>query len=660
MAIARVALPVPAWQLFDYWIPDGLVAQRGDVVRVRLGPRTHRGIVQSVENSSDFLEQLQPVESICAGERLPEDVMDLAEFASTYYQAPPGLAYALVTPPAAPRRTRSKAKVDDAATMMESEGTCHTLNDWQLRALTTITTTRAFAPLLLHGVTGSGKTDVYLAAAAHLIADGAQALILVPEINLTPQFEQRVRKALPGVRAVTLHSRVAAGARRVNWELAASGTAQVVLATRLGVFVPLPRLALVVVDEEHDDSFKQQDGVRYHARDLALWRARKRDVPIVLGSATPSLETWSRACAGRYAIARLPERADVRAREPDIRFVPARGPGVRDALSAELRETLARRLSAGEQALIFVNRRGYAPSLKCAACTWESQCPRCSARLVVHRQPDALRCHHCGYAARPPRACPECGNVDLLPVGFGTQRLEHVVRTEFPHARVARIDRDTTRRKGSFAEVKQRIEEHDVDILVGTQMLAKGHDFPRLTLVGVLGADNALYSADYRATERLAALLMQVAGRAGRAELRGTVIVQTDFPDHAVYRALAAHDYAGFANQLLAERRAAQLPPVTRVALLGAEAHAREDVDRFLDDAVLQARCLLEGNGDVEVFPALAPTMSRRDGFERGQVLVQCTRRAPLQSFLPRWREALIASNAKRVRWAMDVDPTAF
>jgi len=660
MAIARVALPVPAWQLFDYCIPDGLLAQRGDVVRVRLGTRSHRGIVIGVERNSAFLEQLQPVESVCDGERLPDDVMDLAAFAGAYYQAPPGLAYALVTPPTAARRRRVDATKADAGPM-PSEGTRHPLNDAQARALWAITSTAGtFAPLLLHGVTGSGKTDVYLAAAARLIAGGAQALILVPEINLTPQFEQRVHGALPGVRAVTLHSRLAAGARRASWELAASGTAQVILATRLGVFVPLPRLALVVVDEEHDDSFKQQDGVRYHARDLALWRARNRGVPIVLGSATPSLETWSRACAGRYAIARLPERADVRAREPDIRFAPARAAGMHGALSEELRAALRQRLSAGEQALLFVNRRGYAPSLKCAACTWESQCSRCSARLVVHRQPDALRCHHCGQVARPPRACPECGNVDLLPVGFGTQRLEQMIRTEFPDARVARIDRDTTKRKGSFAEVKQRIEERDVDILVGTQMLAKGHDFPRLTLVGVLGADNALYSADYRATERLAALLMQVAGRAGRAELPGIVIVQTDFPEHAVYRALAEHDYAGFADQLLTEREAAQLPPVTRVALLGAEAHAREDVDRFLDDAVAKAHALLEGGAGIEVFPPLAPAMSKRDGFERGQVLAQCARRAPLQAFLARWREALVASNAKRVRWAIDVDPTAF
>jgi primosomal protein N' (replication factor Y) len=322
---------------------------------------------------------------------------------------------------------------------------------------------------------------------------------------------------------------------------------------------------------------------------------------------------------------------------------------------------LAARLASGEQSLLFINRRGFAPSLKCAACAWESECPRCSARLVVHRAPERLRCHHCGHVERPPRACPECGNVDLLPVGFGTQRLEQTIRALYPTARVARVDRDTTRAKDAFADVRQRVEDRELDILVGTQMLAKGHDFPRLTLVGVLGADNALYSADFRATERLAALLMQVAGRAGRAELPGTVIVQTDFPDHPVYRALATHDYDRFADELLRERDAAQLPPASHVALLVAEAHARADVDRFLDDAVDRARAV-QGSADVvEVFPPVPPTMARRAGFERGQVLVQSLRRAALHAFLPQWRDAVAASPAStRVRWALDVDPAAF
>ena len=661
MAIARIALPVAAWHLFDYWIPDGLQVAQGDIVRVRLAGRLQCGVVTGIESTSDFLDRVQPIESLAGVARLPAEIMELAEFAGAYYQAPPGMAFALVTPPLV------RARASNREAMAASPATAelrprHALNSPQRAAADAIVAAhRSFAPMLLHGITGSGKTDVYLAAAAHFVAQGEQVLILVPEINLTPQFEQHVAAALPGIATATLHSRLAAGARRKHWDAAANGTARIVLSTRLGVFAPLPQLALIVVDEEHDDSYKQQDGVRYHARDLAVWRARKRSVPIVLGSATPSLETWARAKAGRYRTLTLPQRADTRARLPEIRFAPVRGQATRDGLSRELRDALAARLAAGEQSLLFINRRGFAPSLKCAACAWESECPRCSARLVVHRAPERLRCHHCGHVERPPRACPECGNVDLLPVGFGTQRLEQTIRALYPTARVARVDRDTTRAKDAFADVRQRVEDRELDILVGTQMLAKGHDFPRLTLVGVLGADNALYSADFRATERLAALLMQVAGRAGRAELAGTVIVQTDFPDHPVYRALATHDYDRFADELLRERDAAQLPPASHVALLVAEAHARADVDRFLDDAVDRARAV-QGSADVvEVFPPVPPTMARRAGFERGQVLVQSMRRAALHAFLPQWRDAVAASPAStRVRWALDVDPAAF
>jgi primosomal protein N' (replication factor Y) len=661
MAIARIALPVAAWHLFDYWIPDGLQVAQGDIVRVRLAGRLQCGVVTGIESTSDFLDRVQPIESLAGVARLPAEIMELAEFAGAYYQAPPGMAFALVTPPLV-RARASKREAMAASPATDELRPRHALNPPQRAAVDAIVAAhRSFAPMLLHGITGSGKTDVYLAAAAHFVAQGEQVLILVPEINLTPQFEQHVAAALPGIATATLHSRLAAGARRKHWDAAANGTARIVLSTRLGVFAPLPQLALIVVDEEHDDSYKQQDGVRYHARDLAVWRARKRSVPIVLGSATPSLETWARAKASRYRTLALPQRAGTRAKLPEIRFAPVRGQETRDGLSRELRDALAARLAAGEQSLLFINRRGFAPSLKCAACAWESECPRCSARLVVHRAPERLRCHHCGHVERPPRACPECGNVDLLPVGFGTQRLEQTIRALYPTARVARVDRDTTRAKDAFADVRQRVEDRELDILVGTQMLAKGHDFPRLTLVGVLGADNALYSADFRATERLAALLMQVAGRAGRAELPGTVIVQTDFPDHPVYRALATHDYDRFADELLRERDAAQLPPASHVALLVAEAHARADVDRFLDDAVDRARAV-QGSADVvEVFPPVPPTMARRAGFERGQVLVQSLRRAALHAFLPQWRDAVAASPAStRVRWALDVDPAAF
>jgi primosomal protein N' (replication factor Y) (superfamily II helicase) len=326
-----------------------------------------------------------------------------------------------------------------------------------------------------------------------------------------------------------------------------------------------------------------------------------------------------------------------------------------------LRAALSACLARGEQSLVFVNRRGFAPSLLCSACGWEADCPRCSARLTLHRTPAALRCHHCGHDERVPPACPDCGNVDLLPLGFGTQRLERVLAEAFPAARIARIDRDSTRARGAFAAMRDQMAANELDILIGTQMLAKGHDFPRLTVVGVLGADNALYSADFRATERLAALLMQVAGRAGRAGLAGEVIIQTDFPEHPVYAAIRAHDYERLAENLLAERKIAQLPPYTHVALLAAEAHQRADVDQFLHAAHAAGMALAGGpSAQVEIFPPVPALLARRAGFERGQVVVQSARRAALQRFLPAWRDAIVRQPGRRVRWALDVDPAGF
>ena len=536
------------------------------------------------------------------------------------------------------------------------------LNPDQVRAVTAVVDAAgSFAPFLLQGITGSGKTEVYLAAAAECIAAGGQVLILVPEINLTPQFLQRINAALPTLRTVTLHSRLPANERLRNWCRAAAGDVDLVLGTRLAVFSPLPRLRLIVVDEEHDPSFKQQDGVRYHGRDVAVWRARQRGVPLVLGSATPSLESLVHAQRARYRWLKLPLRAVVPARLPSFTFAPSRDPAALEGIGAPLVAALAARLERGEQSLVFVNRRGFALSLLCSACGWQAGCPRCSARLVVHRETLDLRCHHCGHVERLARSCPECGNVDLLPLGHGTQRLERALADRFPDARIARIDRDSTRRKGAFAAVRDRVHEGDVDILIGTQMLAKGHDFPRLTLVGIVGADNALYSGDFRATERLAALLFQVSGRAGRADLPGEVIVQTDFPAHPLALALAAHDYESFAEALLAERRAASLPPFAYLALLVAEAPRRDAVDVFLAAASEAGRAVARTtSAAVEVFPPVPASLPRRAGLERGQVLVQAIERGAMQRFLPHWREAVAALPGRRVRWALDVDPLGF
>ncbi|HEV3241589.1 MAG TPA: primosomal protein N' [Casimicrobiaceae bacterium] len=519
----------------------------------------------------------------------------------------------------------------------------------------------AFAPSLLQGVTGSGKTEVYFAAAARAIAAGRQALLLVPEINLTPQLEARIAAAFPGVATAVLHSGLPDAERLAHWRAAARGEARLVVGTRLAVFAPLPELGLIVVDEEHDSSFKQQDGVRYHARDVAVYRARMRDVPVILGSATPALESYASARRGRYRWLKLPRRAIAGSTLPAVRLVPNRAADSCEGLGLSLRERIAERLARREQTLLFINRRGFAPSLLCVACGWKAMCPRCTARLVVHRDAAALRCHHCGHAEAIPQACPACGNQDLLPLGFGTQRLERALAELYPAARLLRVDRDSTRRKGAFAAMQRAIASGEVDILVGTQMLAKGHDFPRLTLVGVLGADNALYSADFRATERLFAVLEQVAGRAGRAHLPGEVLVQTDFPDHPLYAALTKHDYDDFAESLLAEREPLGLPPFAHLALLNAEAPQRALVSSFLEQAAEKGRALLAASAlRCELYPPVAAGLARRAGLERGQVLVHSAERAALQEFLPRWRVELEGLRQRRVRWDVDVDPLAF
>jgi primosomal protein N' (replication factor Y) len=737
MPVARIALPVAAPTPFDYWVPEGLAATRGALVRVRLAGRLLTGaVVEVLERSEIPRERLQPVEAVLRElPALPADLLDLGSFVASYYQEPLGLVIAQMIPPlratgrtvarigepVAPLRFTASGQTTLASTLRraprlrdlfaswqaspdsiltaETQATLPAylrsavkrwlaagfverasshdartdasrgaatpatrLNEDQRRALAAIPLAQGeFAPFLLQGVTGSGKTEVYLAAAAAAIADGGQVLILVPEINLTPQFLQRISDTLPARKAVMLHSRVSASERLQHWKAAAAGEVDVVLGTRLAVFAPLPRLALIVVDEEHDPSFKQQDGVRYHGRDVAVWRARQRKVPILLGSATPALETLVQAQRGRYGWLRLPQRAVAPAGPPRVLFVPNRDPHTLEGMSATLIEAIEFRIGRGEQSLVFINRRGFAPSLLCGSCGWQAGCPRCSARLVVHRDARMLRCHHCGHAERLPSACPECGNVDLLPLGHGTQRLERALAARFPGARIARIDRDSTRRKGAFAGVRDQMHAGAVDILVGTQMLAKGHDFPRLTLVGVLGADNALYSADFRATERLAALLFQVSGRAGRRDLPGEVIVQTDFPTHPLARALARDDYDSLAEVLLAERRAAMLPPFAHLALLVAEAPRRDAVDAFLTAASDAGRSVaLEQAIDVEVFGPVPAALARRAGLERGQVLAQAAQRRAMQRFLPHWRRAIDSLPGRRVRFALDVDPLGF
>ena len=515
-----------------------------------------------------------------------------------------------------------------------------------------------FAPFLLHGVTGSGKTEVYLRLALATVRAGRQALVLVPEINLTPALEQTFRAVFPGPALATLHSALAENERAERFLDALEGRARVVLGTRLAVFAPLAELGLVVVDEEHDPSFKQQDGVRYSARDLAVWRAREAKCPVVLGSATPSLESWHNVRAERYRLLSLPARARPGAVLPAVRLVDLRTEEVKDGVSRSLEAAIEARLARGEQSLIFLNRRGYAPVLGCGGCGWTSGCARCAAHLVVHLRERTLRCHHCGHAEPIPRACPACGNIDLVPFGRGTQRVEAALEGRFPAARVLRIDSDATRAKGRWSELADDIRSGRADILVGTQMLAKGHDFPLVTLVGVLNADAALVAHDYRAPERLFAQLEQVSGRAGRAERAGEVLIQTRYPNHPLYRAVVEHEFARFAEALLEERRAAGFPPVVHEAVLRAEAHEPDDAIALLRDAL---RTAPRERNEVFVYEAVPMAMPRLSGWERAHVLVQSRSRRALQRFMTAWRTELYALKTRgEARWHIDVDPIEF
>lgn len=512
-----------------------------------------------------------------------------------------------------------------------------------------------YQPVLLWGITGSGKTEIYLHAIAAALARDTQVLLLVPEIALTPQLESLVIARFPGVAVATLHSGLADGERALRWQAARGGHARIVLGTRLSVFTPLPDLGLIIVDEEHDTSFKQGEGFRYSARDLAVVRARHSGVPVVLGSATPALETYRNALDRRYLLLTLHDR--INARPPVISCVDLRQEKTTDGLSTRLIAAIGKRIDRGEQSMVFINRRGYAPVLMCGSCGWMSDCKRCSAKLVVHLRDRRLRCHHCGHDSAVPTACPQCGDADLAPVGQGTQRIEAALVKQFPQARILRVDRDTTRRKEAWQDMRSRIRERTVDILVGTQILAKGHDFPHLNLVGVVNADGMLYSNDFRAAERLYALLTQVAGRAGRSDQRGEVLVQTEFADHPLYAALRDQDFDAYARSQLAERRQAGFPPYVHQALLRAEARSVDLALQFLEQAARNARRLKPA---VTVYDPVPANMMRKSGRERAHLLVQSPSRSDLRAFLNAWRPHLAEAASTAARWSLDVDPAEF
>ncbi len=524
----------------------------------------------------------------------------------------------------------------------------------QAAAVAAVTATLGrFAAHLLHGVTGSGKTEVYLRAIAASIADGGQALVLVPEIALTPQLVERFQRRF-GAGVVALHSGLGERERRDAWRAAHAGRARIVIGTRSAVFVSLQRLALVVVDEEHDASYKQQEGFRYSARDLAVLRAQRAGVPIVLGSATPSLETLENAAQGRYARHSLPQRPGG-AQPPRISLIDMRRVASEQGVSQPARAAMTAHLAAGGQVIVYLNRRGYAPCLFCMHCGWVAPCAHCDARMILHRRAGQLRCHHCGAHGPVPSACGACGQA-LAPVGQGTERIEETIARWFPTTPLARLDRDTATSRGALEAVLARVRRGEARILVGTQMLSKGHDFPEVSLVVVLDADQGLFASDFRATERLAQSITQVAGRAGRGTRAGEVLVQTAYPEHPLLTRLIGAGYEAFAAAAITERRAARWPPFSRLALLRAEARDAAGLDAFLRAAAAAGRNLAEP--DLQVLGPASALIARRADHFRAHLLVEHASRAGLQRFLGAWLARVEAlPGPKGLRWSIDVDP---
>lgn len=511
-----------------------------------------------------------------------------------------------------------------------------------------------FQPFLLYGITGSGKTEVYFDAMAKVLAQGRQVLFLLPEINLTPQLLKRVEDRFADVPTAVLHSQMAAGKRTQDYLRAMLGQAKLVIGTRLAVFTPMDDVGLIVVDEEHDGSFKQDNELRYHARDLAVWRAKQSGCPVVLGSATPSLESWHKAQSGAYRLLQLTERAHTTAQLPQVDILNVGRLKLDNGFSPQALQLLKQNFEAGGMSLVYLNRRGFAPALFCGDCGHTFGCPNCSAKMVLHQRARQLRCHHCDHREPIPFKCPDCGNQDLTAVGHGTQRVEETLRAFLPKAAVVRVDRDSTAHKNDWADLYRRIADNEIDILVGTQMLAKGHDFARLNLVIVLNADGSLYSADFRAPERLFAELMQVSGRAGRADKPGKVLIQTQLPEHPVFAAVKAQDYAVFAENELNERQMFAMPPFGFQTAVRADAPHVADAMEFLNAAKETLTPLLPES--VSQFGAAPMLMVRLAERERAQIFLESTSRQDLHRAVSLWVQVLQQKRDGKIRWSVDVD----
>ena len=665
----------------------------GTLVRVPLGRREVLGVVWgNAANSGGLLElQTKSIAGVLDGlAPLNAQWRALVSFTASYYQRSLGEVALAALPPQLRDLTRVQLARRLKRPVLDTSHAQATtdliaLSAQQQGALAEFDTENSTErrPALLFGATGSGKTEVYLRTAAKVLAldPEAQVLVMVPEINLTPQLEARFAERfahLGSERVVALHSGLSPAQRLKSWLAAHAGHARLILGTRMAVLASMPNLKLIVVDEEHDPSYKQQEGARSSARDLAVYRASiQKDCRVLLGSATPSLESWQATISKKYQLLRMDERIGANSEAgglPTVRGIDMNHQPKHCVIAPPLVKAIEDRIARGEQSLIFLNRRGYAPVLACHDCGWKSECPHCSAYRVFHKIDRSLRCHHCGYTERVPRACPTCGNIDIAPVGRGTERLEEhlaellagIKRPDGSSVRIARIDADSTRLKGALQQQLASVHAGEVDVLVGTQMIAKGHDFRHITLVAAINPDGALFSSDFRAPERLFSLLMQAGGRAGRDAARSSVSemwVQTFHPQHPLFAALKTHDYPKFAAQQLEERKAAGLSPFGFSALVRAEAKAQDVAQGFLNAAIAAALAAsLEGHDRITAYPAVPMTIQRVANIERAQMLVESASRTALQRFLAAWQPVLFETRKQGefkslIRWAIDVDP---
>ena len=703
--VVQVVVDKPLAQGFDYlWDSErlGCPPEVGHLVQVPFGRSSLVGVIIKVSTHSDFeIDKLKLVSQLAPLPAVDPAALRLINFASQYYIHALGETI-IPTIPKMWKKPESWEKIPKKLIAAEqkkkknpqqekTEGLIHesALNEEQKQALEKLCNSekkKEFRVTLLQGQTGSGKTAVFLNWLTKALYDkSAQALILVPEINLTPQLERRVRAYFPEKKMVVLHSGVTEKERGIAWHEAMTGKAQIILGTRLAVLTPLPNLCAIVVDEEHDPSYKQQDGIRYSARDLAIWRAHDVNIPILLSSATPSLETWMAAKAGRYGHIRLDQRAHgaqlprvhlINTRDPRNQYSPGDigKPQGKSVVTKTLANAISKNLEAKKQSLILINRRGYAPVLSCGACTWLSKCQQCSSYMVLHKagalaKKSVLSCHHCGLVKSIPSHCPDCGNADLKTLGQGTQKIEDSIGDMWDGARVLRVDTDSSRSSKGAEELFQEIHQGNVDIVVGTQMIAKGHDYQNIGLVGVLDADGRLFSQDFRAAERLFAQLVQVAGRAGRADKEGQasgdIYIETQYPESAVFQYLLRHDVDGFLSHTANERREARLPPFSYQALVHAEAKSLDKAIQFLGalKGYLKAQGHISPN--LRVYDAVPKAVMRVAGTERAQLLIESDSRKQLQEVLEAIDRELRensqgrVSKTSRVRWLIERDPIA-